>query len=401
MVTDTRPSHSAAPSLQGYLYQCRYALLEAVRRLPSENRISISIETLDDVVFYQEGEPIELLQTKHHVRPGVNLSDSSPDLWKTLRVWIDRLCETSVPPDSQFFFITTALCEDGTAAAYLRPSGRDPATALRRLTAAATTSQNRENHSSYCTFKSLPDSLRERLVSGITILDGSPTIDKLGDRLKEALFYNVDRRYLDSYLGSLEGWWYRRVLAHLRDDSATPIPGEELESECSRIREQFRQDNLVIDDDIIAKVVDPNEYEDMKFVKQLSLIDVGAARVLHAIKNYYRASEHRSKWVREELLHVGDLERYEDRLFEEWETRFHQMKDQLREGACDLKKLCAGQGLYSWAETGTHRPLRTAVTEPFVARGTYHRLAEILRVGWHPEYRALMGDATSDGGTSQ
>ena len=344
---------------------------------------------------------MELLQTKHHAKPCVNLSDSSPDLWKTLRVWIDRLCETSVPPDSQFFFITTALCADGTAAAYLRPSGRDPAMALRCLTAAATTSDNQENRSSYCAFKSLPDSLRRRLVSGITILDGSPTIDKLGDRLKEALFHSVDRRYLDSYLSSLEGWWYGRVLAHLRDDSAAPIPGEELESECSRIREQFRQDNLVIDNGIVAKVVDPSEYEDMKFVKQLSLIDVGATRVLHAIKNYYRASEHRSRWVREELLHVGELERYEDRLFEEWEVRFHQMKDHLGERAGDPKMVCAGQGLYCWAETGTHLPIRTAVTEPFVARGTYHRLAEILRVGWHPEYRALMDDATHDGGRSQ
>ena len=80
---------SASASLLGYFYQCLYALLDAVRRLSSGERFSVSIEKLDDVTFAKEGEAAELLQTKFHVNKEANLTDSSPDLWKSLRIWIE------------------------------------------------------------------------------------------------------------------------------------------------------------------------------------------------------------------------------------------------------------------------------------------------------------------------
>ena len=62
-----RDQYSAAPSALGYIYQVRYALLESLRRLRKGQDFVVAIETLDDVVFEQDGEAPELLQTKHHV----------------------------------------------------------------------------------------------------------------------------------------------------------------------------------------------------------------------------------------------------------------------------------------------------------------------------------------------
>jgi hypothetical protein len=56
---------SAAPTAIGYLFQCRYALLESLRRLREDAQVVVSIETLDGVVFERDGEPPVLLQTKH------------------------------------------------------------------------------------------------------------------------------------------------------------------------------------------------------------------------------------------------------------------------------------------------------------------------------------------------
>ena len=395
----TRGPHSAAPALLGYYYQCRYALLDALNRLREDNRVRIAIETVDDVAFEQEGNPAEILQIKHHTTAKGNLSDSSPEIWKTLQVWIDGLCAERIDSDARFFLVTTGLCADGSAAAYLRPKTRCPAEALKRLSAAAADSTNRTNLLAYRSFMSLRDDIRKRLVNRITVLDGSPSITELDEDLRKAVHFIAESRHLGCCVSLIEAWWYRRVVTHLADETAAPILGEELESACSRIREQFRQDNLVIDDDI-AKVVDDSKYKDMKFVRQLRLIDVGKERVLIAINDYYRAFEQRSRWVREELLHVGEHQSYQDRLLDEWKIQFYQMKDELGEGACDPKMVRAAQGVYRWVETGNHPPIRAAVTEPFVARGTYQELADLLRVGWHPEYRALM-DATSDGGPSQ
>lgn len=176
-------------------------------------------------------------------------------------------------------------------------------------------------------------------------------------------------------------------MKHLLDERAAPILGEELEAEASRIRDQFKEDSLPVDDDIMRATVDASGYTGRPFVEQLNLIGVNQNRVLHAIRNYYRAFEHRSRWLREELLYVGDLGRYEDRLVEEWDLMFQQMRDVLGADAAEEAKTRAAHNLYSWVETGTHQSIRPAVTEPAIARGTYQMLADDLRVGWHLEFR--------------
>lgn len=381
-----RGKYSAASSSLGYFYQCRYALLEALRRLSEGDPISISIETLDDVVFETDDSAVEVLQTKHHINAHANLTDASPDLWKTLRIWIEGQSDGNIPQDARFFLITTATCDNGTAAAYLRPGVRDEKKALERLAATASTSTNETNSPAYRAFRSLKAEDRELLVTSITVLDDSPSIGQLDDQLQQAVFYAVERQFLSSYLQRLEGWWFGRVVKHLLDDNADPILGEELEAEANRIREQFKEDNLPIDDDIMWATVDASGYMGRTFVEQLNLIDVNQDRVVHAIRNYYRAFEQRSRWVREDLLYVGDLERYEEQLIEEWDLIFQQMRDALGEDAAEEAKIRAAQDLYKWVETGTHRVIKPAVTEPAIARGTYQMLADDLRVGWHLEF---------------
>ncbi len=77
----------------------------------------------------------------------------------------------------------------------------------------------------------------------------------------------------------------------------------------NRIRVQFKEDNLPIDDEIMGDSVDASGYQNHLFVHQLKLINIGRGRIVHAIKNYFRAFEQRSRWVREDLLCVGELDR--------------------------------------------------------------------------------------------
>jgi hypothetical protein len=109
---------SATASAVGYLFQCRYALLESLRRLRRDDQFMVSIETRDDVVFERDGEPPDLLQTKHHVKKTANLTDTSPDLWKTIRIWCEGLINGNIPDGATFFLITTAEAPKGAAASY-------------------------------------------------------------------------------------------------------------------------------------------------------------------------------------------------------------------------------------------------------------------------------------------
>lgn len=402
MSKEERGQYSAASSALGYFYQCRYALLEALRRLPEGARVCIGIETLDDVVFETDGSALDVLQTKHHINAHANLTDASPDLWKTLRIWIEGQIDGTIPQDAQFFLITTALCGDGTAAAYLRPNGRDVNKALKNLAATASTSTSETNAPAYQAFSSLNYDARAHLMKSVTVLDASPSIGQLDDRLRQAVFFAVERRFLDSYLQRLEGWWYGRVVRHLLVDSnAGPILGEELEAEASRIRAQFKDESLPVDDDIMRATIDASGYLDRPFVEQLNLIGINQNRVFHAIRNYYRAFEQRSRWMREDLLYVGELDRYEARLIEEWDLLFQQMRDELGDDAAEDAKTRAAQNLYKWVETGTHHLIRPGVMEPTIARGTYQMLADDLRVGWHLEFRERLQALLSSTEASQ
>jgi len=108
------------------------------------------------------------------------------------------------------------------------------------------------------------------------------------------------------------------------------------------------------------------------------------------VNNYYRAFEQRSRWMREDLLLVGDIEDYEKRLVEEWELHFETMRENLGEDAAEKEKIRAARGIYDWIEREAHIPIRPRCQEPFITRGSYHILSDKQEVGWHPEFRARL-----------
>src|SRR5262245_28652869 len=112
---------SAVDATLGYLYQIRSALLWALRRLKVGPDFLVSVETLDDVTFEtSEGVPSDLLQTKHHLNGVASLTDASPDLWKTLRVWFEGHSSGDIPSAANLYLVTTGTASDNTAASKLR-----------------------------------------------------------------------------------------------------------------------------------------------------------------------------------------------------------------------------------------------------------------------------------------
>ena len=57
---------SASSQALGYLYQIRLALYLAMKDENIDK--DLGIELLDDVSFYSEGTPLELIQVKHHLK---------------------------------------------------------------------------------------------------------------------------------------------------------------------------------------------------------------------------------------------------------------------------------------------------------------------------------------------
>lgn len=381
---------SAIDSTLGYLYQVRFALFWSLHRLKDDPDFLVGIETLDDVTFETTGgTPSDLLQTKHHKTGTGSLANASPDLWKTLRIWFEGQVSGAIPPTANLYLVTTGKAQDNTAAAHLRTLSRDIVAAQQALDTTASSSTSQTNAAAYKAYLATNASTRSTILNKVVVLDASSDISDLDSDLKQEIYWAVDREHHSSFLERLEGWWFRRVLRQLTNANGERIGSIELETQVSDLREQFKQESLPIDDDLLEFTLDDatrTAHESSVFVWQLELVKAGKRRIAAAIRDYYRAFEQRSRWIREDLIVGMDLHKYEKRLTEEWELVFEAMRDDLGNSAANDAQEKAARSVLAWAERATI-PIRPSVTEPFVSRGSLHMLSDEGCIGWHPDFR--------------
>jgi hypothetical protein len=390
-------THEASASATGYLFQCRHALLVAIQAIPDFPQLAVSIEKFDDIGFDAHGDPVQLIQTKHHINKAGNLSNASVDLWKTMHIWTKLVAkDVQAPFRMRFVLLTTGAAPEGSAAALLRARDRNEVEADKRLMTTAGESKSQENAGAYVAYKALPEEQRLNLLKAVVILDGSPNIVDLHAEICREMWHAVSRDHVAHFVERLEGWWFGVVVKALAGVGSSSIPVLAIDNRIDELREEFRRTALPVDyatEEPSSAIV--AELDKRPFVRQLRRVEIGTRRVEYAIRDYYRASEQRSKWAREELLVDGELERYERELIEAWEPRYAAMIDELTPDCASPAKITAGQSLFKWAETEANFPLRS-VRDRFLTHGSYHILSNRYAVGWHPDYEAEAG-AADDG----
>src|SRR5215831_4455629 len=170
-VTTKQQAFTAASSAAGYYYQARHALFESLRLVYGDDSIDVAIERFDDVSFEKDGKPLELLQTKHHINKVGDLTDTSVDFWKTLRVWSESTnANPSLPGRTRFVLITTGQAPPSSAASCLRANAaRDVDKAEALLAAAARKSENQSLKEAFLAFQKLAPEMRKSLLSAVEV----------------------------------------------------------------------------------------------------------------------------------------------------------------------------------------------------------------------------------------
>jgi hypothetical protein len=404
MIPHSISTFGAAPSMVGYLYQVRLALLWAIRRSRTSDFV-VSLETLDDVSFEVGGEPLAVLQAKHSLKAAANLTDLSAELWKTLRVWLVGLASGEIPLGTARFLITTAAAAAGSACAALGIEGRDRdvAEAAKRLKHAATSSTNSELKPAFEAYLALEEAEREALLAQVYVIPSQPDAVEITEQLQSEL-YHVSLNHQALSVQMLEGWWFKRVLNELVHPEGG-IPRAEIDAQISDIQESLKPDALPIDEDLDALMIALEqlpEFADRPFYKQVELVSGSQLRIRNAITSYLQAFRQRSAWTRHDLLFDADLDKYDKRLQAEWELQYGQVCDELGPDATDAAMAQAGRALLKWAEDA-HISIRSGVNVPWVCRGSLHMLAEDMRVGWHPQFETRLKaalDAAAQGKTA-
>ena len=380
----------ATASMLGYLYQARYALylsLQKIREVQDPDECFVSIEKLDDIAFETGGSPVDILQTKYHGAEG-NLTDRSADFWKTIRVWAESITKGSLDPASMnFSLITTQSApETGLVAALLPTSSRDVKTVRTLLDEIAAETSNATNLPAYEAYNALLDWQKDQLISAINILCRSTSILGVSELMKKELRTTIERKHIDAFLTRLEGEWFKRFIIAMSSSDEKEVCLGEVVAIIDDLRSQFSLTNLTADyADVEPEDIDV-DCDDRVFVEQLRLIGIPNQAIRFAIVNYYRACEQRSRWSRDGLVKPGELKSYLKKLEEEWinysslilpDVDFTN-PEQCKKSGRDVYGKCQSEGALA---------IRRDFNHPYVARGTFHTLADELKIGWHPSFQ--------------
>ena len=266
---------------------------------------------------------------------------------------------------------------------------RNTKKAFEILKSTAESSQNVQHQGYYKSFKRLGDALGEKLVNNMYVIDGSSNINDVKVDIRKIIRYGSLPKYEDRICERLEGWWYDKAIEYLTSDQPLFITQKQIRSLISSIRDEYTEDNLPIDTPILDEIeIESLPEKDRLFYEQLRIICLSNQRMNLAIRDYYRAFKQRANWIRDDLLYINELDRYEERLIDEWQRMFLMMKEDLDEYGEELHektKQKFGKDLFNKIQDKDIR-IRERCSEPFVMRGSYHSLANRLSVGWHIDF---------------
>ncbi len=399
--TTEMAGHSAAPSAAGYLYQTNWALLDLLRKGQTRPDQAVTLELHDDVAWTaanDTNDPIELLQVKLHTTSvAAGLGDMATDMWKTLRVWMDR-SDAGDPHGPELALVTTSVATEGTAAYALRPMSRDIHRASERLLAAARDSKSKETEDTRTAFLALTPSIRANLLNKIQVLDSQIPPGDLDATIREVLAYalpNGGAASENRFVAQIWHFW-ASVSVDMLLGRRPSISVAEVRTYIRELRNDYTTENLPTTVPLSSVTEEHVQlYAGARFVVQLSLVDYAGPSLRNAIIDYHRAVTQETEWLSDSLLDLHEIRVFEDELRFEWSREFYNMLqdlelDHLSAEDAEAVKRRAGRQLLNYLLRSTAVTVRAHYNEGFHGRGKRHELAghddETRRIGWHPDF---------------
>lgn len=384
---------AAAPAL-GYIYQPRYALF-SLFRLPETTECWIE---RDDDIDFSDPDEGKILASLKHKAEGDTLSDLSPDFWKSVRIWAVRYLEDPTPTNpSRYFLFTTGAVAVGSLLEEFLPSKHKPDDLAARALTKLAESDSKTLAKTRAELEKLTGDQQRDFFRRVTIFDQQVRIQEIPRRIIEESLRTVRIQFREAVYERLEGWWFSECIKLLTGDRTTPLLGSQVSEMLSYFSEQFREESLPIgfEDAEPQEGVHPDT-DDRNFVRQLRAIGLKSERIKRAILDYYRACQQRGEWLRLNVTLNGEIERYDDRLVDEWSRLKEIVWEELKDDDPEEKLQQLGRKLFTNLSTRDHPNLRIRrdVTATYVAMGSYHHLANEPRprVHWHPQFESRIAE---------
>lgn len=388
--------HSAPGQLAGYLFQPERALFWLAK---CERGGVVGVETGDDVVLKGADGTKTYEQDKSTISSHrTPLTDRSEELWKTLSIWVEAVKSGEIQIGTARLVIATTAVLPSCLAKDLGKESKTPAeiaACIRQLR--STGAAPSATIASYtATVLGCSDQELSAIIERISVIDGSD--GSSGQALKDKLLSELhiaDHLPGDAILQSLYGWICDTLMQLWRNGKPGWITFEQFVRQLHQVirlheRRTFRErarDLVPVSDE------DRKSHRTRPFVKQLLLVlrEDEEDILISAIDDFIRSVNERNRLSQQGNITREDLKAFDDRLHDRWQLIF---KNITRKKSADDGE-ARERGWQVFSDTLDHRePLAGEPTEEhYLTRGSYHKLADLIRLGWHPDYKQRMQES--------
>ncbi len=391
----TLEQHSAPGANAGFTYQFERALYWLAK---SPAGAVIGIETDDDVAIKGTDGSRLLEQDKHSVREGTKpFGDRSRDLWNTLATWVEALDSGEVAAaTTRFLMVTNKVMPECLATrisasqskeqinsciAELEEVAKAPSKILTKLVERILSPASRET-------------LRG-LIRQCELIDASNA--SAGPELRKKTIAQLQlpewcSAQSDSFVDELSGWLKRTALAAWREEKPAWIERNHFVNQLhaviddrKRQMKRERAENLIpVSDDKVG------EQKGRPFVKQIFMVSDDEDIVDNAIREFIRCNLEKIRLSAEGNVTDNDWKAFETTLQSRWEKIFARVKRMSQAGSEED----VGFEVFTETTEGHREMLAGSITEQvYLTAGMYHRLADMIRLGWHPRFKELMAES--------
>jgi hypothetical protein len=133
---------------------------------------------------------------------------------------------------------------------------------------------------------------------------------------------------------------------------------------------------------LVCNQEDVDHHRGSTFVRQLEIIDLEPAAIVDSISDYLRHGTERLRLTSAGEVDDDDWTDFDNRLVEFWKPVFRTHV----QGAQRSQHRAIGRVVFEQAQQHREDLAGHTTSEYYLTRGGLHRLADLLRVGWHPTF---------------
>lgn len=346
----------------------------------------VSLEHLDDVAIHYPDGTVTLEQTKSALRQNP-LADWSDDFWKALANWLNGIATGKITADkSRFRLYVTPPRQGGWAQAL---SDAVTEADVEAVVDAIKAKHGRLKKPKGCERNlqcvlCAPAAARNAVIMNFKLLakDADP-VDALRDLIKTT----VAPELVDELCHSAIGMAKEQADRLIRDGQPPLVDGDTFKRtfrafvrkiNIPGLLSSFTQAPAAAE---VAAVLSARPI----FIRQLEIIDVTEQDRVRAVSDFLRASADKSLWAEQGVVFEGSLAEWDDFLIGRYGlisgevADLHASKDPAFRGRMTYRQCAQLQA-----------PLEGRAVPSHFVHGCFNALSDVLRLGWHPDYRSLL-----------